>query len=320
MLNRLPILLLMLLLPVSAVLAQGDDPDVLTFYFDDLERSYVLHVPAGLTDPAPVVIVLHGRGGTGVGLGAYTGFDDLADREGFITLYPSAIDGEWNYPKGILGYDVIHDDTAFLTALVDHIAAEYPVDRSRVYVAGFSNGGFMVQRIACENNTQFAAYASVAASGFGGMLDVCDSSGQSPMLLMHGTLDNNILWEGVSVTRGTSTVYVTYPVPQTLAYWAEFNACAPESETTAVPQSGQSPGTRVRILTVDCPADASVVLYIIDGGGHNWPGREPSFSRAIAGNVNMDINAAVVIWQFFAAHHRESAAGVTPESSASTGG
>jgi poly(3-hydroxybutyrate) depolymerase len=73
----------------------------------------------------------------------------------------------------------------------------------------------------------------------------------------------------------------------------------------------------VRILAVECPVDASVVLYIIDGGGHNWPGREPGFSRQIAGNVNMDIDAAEVIWQFFASHRREQVAEVTLEATAS---
>lgn len=291
------------LIPVG-VQAQEATPEVETFPFADLERTYTLHVPADLAEPAPVVIVLHGRGGTGRQMADYTGFDALADQEGFIALYPDGVDEEWDYVKGVPGYPDAQDDTAFLIGLVDYLAEDYPVDLSRVYVAGFSNGGFMAERIACENSMRFAAYASVAAAGFGGMLDVCADSGQSPILLIHGTADDNIPWQGLSVTRGDRTVYVTYPVPETMAYWAEFNGCGSELKTAEIPESGDSPGTGVRIMSVDCPANADVTIYAILGGGHNWPGRDPNFPAQIAGTVNRDIDATAVIWDFFAQHQR----------------
>lgn len=303
--NKLALLLFVLLaaLPTAAQ-DNGLVPETLTF--EDLDRTYWLHVPDSLTGPAPLVLALHARFGDGPSMADHTGFNTIADREGFIVAYPDGIDGEWNFVRNVPGYPNTHDDVAFLTALVDAIDAETPVDRARVYVTGFSNGGFMAQRIACEAPGPFAAFASVAASGFGGMLDVClpPETAPAPMLLIHGTADDNVPWDGMGITRGDRTIYITYPVPETLGYWAEFNGCRPDADTTDVPPSGLSPETHVRVLSVDCPANASVVLTIIEGGGHNWPNptQEPYPG---SGAITRDIDAAEAIWAFFAAHALE---------------
>ena len=296
--------LILMLFLTTAAYAQDDADSPLHFTFEDLDRTYDLHVPEQLTEPAPLVLVLHGRGGDGRGVEDLTAFDAVADAEGFLVAYPDAVDGEWNFIRDVPGYDDNHDDLAFLVALVDHIAETQSVDLERVYIAGFSNGGFMAQRAACEDPSRFAAFASVAATGFGGMLNVCQEPGNvtAPMLLMHGTKDNNIPWEGMSVTQGSQTVFITYPVSNTLAYWAEFNACQPAAETTDLPQFG--PDTYVQVMTIDCPEDASVQLYAIVGGGHNWPGQAEGSMPELFGNISHDINASEVIWEFFSAHHR----------------
>ncbi len=299
--------LLILLLCATPLYAQ--DTASLTWTFGGLERSYILHVPDSLTAAAslmasaPLVIALHGRFDSGAGMEKLTHFDDLADREGFMVAYPDGIDGEWNFVRNVAGYETTQDDTAFLAALVDHIAEDHALDRRRVYLAGFSNGGFMVQRAACENPAPFAAYASVSAAGFGGMPDICPETSdvRAPMLLMNGTGDTNVPWDGTPVTRGDRTIYITYPVSQTLGYWAVFNDCPADASTTDVPSA--SPETQVRILTLKCPPDTAVVLYAVIGGGHNWPGQASSVSE-MTGAINRDIDAAEEIWKFFTQHQR----------------
>lgn len=300
-------LFLLCLLMVLPTAAQENGLLSQTLSFDHVERSYWLHVPDTLPEAAPLVLVLHPRFGDGPTMAEHTGFNAVADREGFIVAYPDGVDGEWNFVRGVPGYPNPLDDVAFLTALVDTIAESYPVDRARVYVAGFSNGGFMAQRIACEAPGPFAAFASVAASGFGGMLDVClePETAPAPMLLIHGTADDNVPWNGTGATQGDVTIYVTYPVPDTLGYWAEFNACQPDAETEDIPTSRLSPGTSVRILRVACAENASVVLYMIQGGGHNWP-TPTREAYAGSGLINHDIDATEEIWSFFAAHALES--------------
>lgn len=289
----------------SAALAQDTDQQSFSFEFEGHQRTYSLHIPDDVQGAAPLVFVLHGRGGTGEQMRAYTGFDAVADEAGFVVAYPDGINGEWNYVRGIPGYPNTHDDTAFLAALTDEIALTQPVDLSRVYITGFSNGGFMAQRAACDDPARFAAFASVGAAGFGGMPRICPAIGEipSPMLLMHGTDDRIVPWDGESVTRGDQTVFITYPVPETFGFWAAHNGCAANAETTDLLQLGLSPQTSVRTLEVDCPENASVVLYAIIGGGHNWPGQPDGIPAQIAGNVSLDIDASRVIWAFFEPHH-----------------
>ncbi len=313
--KRLFVILLVLLNP-ALTMAQEEDASLLNITVDDVERSYRMHVPDDLDEPAPLVMLLHGRGGTGRHMQAYTEFDALADAEGFITVYPDGIDNEWSFVRNIPGYESTHDDVPFLIALLDQIAAEYPVDLTRVYVAGFSNGGFMAQRLACENPAHFAAFASVGATGFGGMRQVCLQPGTAtaPMLLMHGTSDEIVLWDGMTATRGETTVQITYPMPETLAYWAEFNQCRPEAQSEELPKLGMSPGTYVRVLEVACPQEASVVLYTVVNGGHNWPGHPEGIPAEVAGNVTRDIDANRELWKFFEQHQRSQVnAEATPE-------
>lgn len=267
--------------------------------FADLNRTYTLYVPDDLAAPAPLVIVLHGRFSDGVEMEDYSQFDRVAAAEGFIVAYPDGLNGEWNFTRGISGYPEGHDDLAFLNALVDEIAAAHEIDLARVYLAGFSNGGFMAQRVACEDPSRFAGFATVAASGFGGMPEVCRSEQPTPMLLIHGTGDTNVPWDGTPVTRGGQTIYVTYPLAQIFGYWASVNGCQPTAETTDIPVSGGSPGTSVRVLTLDCPTGAPVVLYGILGGGHNWA-RPDLDEYPMSGLINHDIDTAAEIWQFFA--------------------
>jgi polyhydroxybutyrate depolymerase len=271
--------------------------------FDSLHRTYALHVPDEIDAPAPLVIVLHGRFGDGAGMEEYSQFDRVADAEGFIVAYPDGVGGEWNFTQGISGYADAQDDIAFLNTLIDEIAAEHEIDLTRVYLAGFSNGGFMAQRVACENPARFAGFASVSASGFGGMPEVCRGTLPAPMLLIHGTADNNVPWDGTSVTRGGQTIYITYPIAHTFGYWAAVNGCQPDAEQEDLPQRGDSPETIVRVLRLDCPAESPVVLYGILGGGHNWarPDLEPYPS---AGPINRDIDTGEEIWRFFAPLHR----------------
>lgn len=298
--------ILVLLAAAMAVHAQDDDLTPQTWTFDQRERTYYLHAPETLTEPAPLLIALHERFGDGTRMARLTHFNELADREGFIVAYPDGIGGEWNFVRGVRGYDMPQDDTAFLVALINHVAEDYPVDRSRVYLAGFSNGGFMAQRAACENPAPFAAFASVAAAGFGGMPDVCPltSAIPVPILLINGTADTNVPWEGTGVTRGGQTIYVTYPVSVTLSYWAQLNNCTPDAETTDIPASGE---TQVRILSLSCPHDTAVLLYAIIGGGHNWAG-QPEGDPLALGSINRDIDASEEIWKFFSQRRRATEA------------
>src|SRR5690554_6413452 len=127
---------LLALLVLASAFAQPTRLATLTH--EDRARQYYLHVPEDLPAEAPLVVVLHGRGGTGPGMASLTGFDEVADRHGFVVAYPSGVQEQWNYVEGVQGYDLPVSDIGFMDVLVDDIAGQVPVDRRRIYVAGFS--------------------------------------------------------------------------------------------------------------------------------------------------------------------------------------
>lgn len=294
-----------------AAVAQEATPEATpeAWLVDGVERTYTLYVPETVSDPAPLVIVLHGRFGTGAQIADYSQFNRVADDEGFIIAYPDGVDGEWNFVRAVPGYDETRDDLAFLVALIDHIAETHAVDLTRVYLAGFSNGGFMVHRAACEDPTHFAGFAVVAAAAFGGMQDVCTSELPAPMILIHGTADENVPWDGTGVTRDGQTIYVTYPIGTTFSYWASVNGCEQDATTRDFPALDAA--TSVRALTVTCPEGTAVTLYGVLNGGHNWP-RPDLEPYSGSGAVNHDIDAAREIWNFFEPLSREQGNSLTP--------
>lgn len=288
----------LLIVLLSFVCAQ-DEARLLTF--EGVERTYLLHVPASYNakTPVPLLLMLHGRGGDGERISALTGFSKLADEKNFIVVYPDGLDNQWNYVKDVPGYSsMTQDDTGFLLALLDEVRDQYSIDDKRVYVAGFSNGGFMTQRLACDAPERFAAFASVSAAGFGGMVELCQTPSPLSFLFIHGTADGVIPWQGL--VRGNG--YMLAPVNETLAFWASYSGCDGDVTDIGFPQKGDSPGTSVTLFSVGCSKGNEVLLYAVKGGGHNWPGVPGFIPEEFAGKVNMDIQASEVIWEFFSRH------------------
>ena len=258
-----------------------------------LTRNYEVFVPQTHEDtPLPLIIALHGRTGTGAGMAELTGFNQLAEREDVVVLYPDAANGEWNYTMGIPGYPAdAPDDVAFLDVLVQKVAKTLSIDLKRLYVAGFSNGGFMAQRLACNAPGRYAAFASVAAAGFGGMAETCPGSRPLKFLFIHGTADSNVPWNGLTREFGGQAVPLLYSVPQTLEFWANYMGCSADLKSTDLPPINKNPQTDVRLLTfTGCPAGGHLALYAVAGGKHTWPGTGPELS---------ELEATAAIWRFF---------------------
>ncbi|HET8984490.1 MAG TPA: PHB depolymerase family esterase [Trueperaceae bacterium] len=299
------------LLFTDAALAQTSTNEVM--HHGGLERTYYLHVPAHVADRAatpdatrvPLVLVLHGRGGTGPGTANLTGLDEVADEHGFIVVYPTGIDNQWNYVDGIPGYDADVPDRAFLRELVAELSTRYPIDSSRVYVAGFSNGGYMAQRLACDATDLFAAFASVGAAGYGGQPSICGDPEAVAILFMHGTADAIVPFAGLRQEGPNGPVTVLASVEQTFAYWTYRLGCGTGIQPTVLP-SVLSPTMEVHVLdALDCPPGAELQLVVIVGGGHNWPGRPGRLPVQIGGDVNLDVDASRYIWGFFERHRLE---------------
>jgi len=253
----------------------------------DSERDFLLYVPEAHADagPLPVVVVLHGFTDNARGIRDDSDFNRLADEHGFIAMYPQGlgIPPRWN--NGLSFFQRRDDprDVDFLRALVPHLAEIACVDTDRVYITGFSAGGGMAHRAACELSDVYAAAGTVAGA-FSEILNGCQPERPVPMIAIHGTDDNVVPYEG----DGTWLPDIN----EWAAEWAERNECTTVSVTLPAPGDDVS-----GIAYTGCAADAEVVLYTVDGGGHTWPGDpEPLPERF---GVTSEVSASALQWQFF---------------------
>ncbi len=270
---------------------------------DGLSRSYQLYLPSSyqVGKLLPLLVVLHGRGGTAERMADLTGFNSRAEEHGFIVAYPQAQDKQWNYLHGISGYHPEPDDSSFILKIIDTIGLDHNIDPDRIYITGISNGGFMAQRLACYAPQKFAAIASVAAGGYAHMADECKSGEPVNILYIHGTADSKVPWGGLNLKDTNGNLQsVTMSISQSLKFWSERNHCNTKVNKTSIGPSGKSPQTHVQLLrSSGCDNGAEVMLYAIINGGHNWPGVAGFMPTDIAGRVNLDIHASDVIWAFF---------------------
>ncbi len=166
-----------------------------TLAFGGLDRTYQLHVPAGLDRPAGLVVNLHGAGMTGASQAAATNYNAVADQYGFVVAYPNGIDMSWVDGRGASVPDRQGvDDVGFLVALIDRLSRDYGVPSGRVFATGMSAGAFMANRLACDRADIVAAIAPVAGTLGAGTR--CTPSRPVSVLETHGTTDPVVPYAG----------------------------------------------------------------------------------------------------------------------------
>lgn len=261
-------------------------------------RTFRVHVPPSYVHgrAAPVVLMLHGGGGSAVQLETQSAkMDPIADREGFITVYPDGVGVVKTFNAGICcgkaATDNV-DDVAFVSALLDQIEAKLCTDLHRVFASGMSNGALMSHRLACELSTRIAAIAPV--SGTMG-IPTCAPTRPVPVFEVHGSADSNVPYAG-GIGCGPSAGVVFTSVPDTIEGWRTRNGCS----ATTLPGFEQGDGKCVAYQDCESP----VVLCTIDGGGHSWPGGQPKATAGCAtdGIQSTTFIASEAIWKFFAAN------------------
>ena len=265
---------------------------------DGTERSYRLHTPPAYSPDTewPLVLALHPFTGSGRSMERMTGLNAVADAEGFIVAYPDGLRRSWNY-----GYESGEpDDVKFILALVGAISENYAIDETRVFLAGASNGASMTYRLMCEAGDRFAGAAVVMGATMPREIqERCASELSIPLLLIHGTEDQILPWEGGEVFAGPGRPLALLSVDESVAYWRTHDGCDAEATEVLIEDSARD-GTTSTISTYHCPAKAPIVLYTVRGGGHTWPGGRSSIPRFIVGKTSRDFSASEALWDFFA--------------------
>ena len=275
---------------------------------DGLKRTYHVYLPNSQDKPLPLVFLLHGGGGSAKAMEKLTqeGFNALAEKEGFIVVYPEAVEKHWNDGRALqrwLSQREKIDDIGFLSALIEHLSREHRIDKRRIYATGISNGGLMSYRLACELTYQIAAIAAVASSMGENLSLSCSPSRPISVLIINGIEDPLVPWEGGEIRLGPWGLGRVLSTSNTVKFWVGRNLCASSPLISWEPDRDPQDGTRVRKeVYASCRKGTEVILYAVIGGGHTWPGGYQYLGEWIVGKTSRDIDANEVIWGFFKKH------------------
>jgi polyhydroxybutyrate depolymerase len=305
---RLPSAAFLFLLAFTS--AHADE--LLSYKWQEVDRTAILHIPKAVAGhpapsvPAPLVIVMYGSDDKAVNFQKNSGFDPVADREGFITLYPEAIDGAWNLKTRrptVNGQPV--DDIGFFRTMLDDLVNRGIADPTRIYATGFSFGALMSYTLACALPDRISAIAAVASAINEGQVENCNPGHPLPVMMINGTSDDVQRYDGYLLPFGR-----LLSVPETTEYWRRINGC---TGANAVPLPHLNPHDLTRASLVQwsgCKAGTGVQLYRIESGGHCWPrlakpGNGNPVDGPRFGGCSNDIETADEVWEFFSRYRGE---------------
>lgn len=295
-------------------------------------RSYTLHIPSNYDSsrPVPVVVVIHGGGGNSKAAAQLTCpggnindskcFNKLADKEGFVVVYPngtpepgSSDSGRrWSVGGGKNGYSCAGgftcaagiDDIKYFRDLLDDVESVVNTDRARIFTTGLSNGGSMSHRLACQLADHIAAIAPLGGGNQFSTVEPCVPGRAVPVIHIHGTDDSWWPYMGGSEGRATGPgdKGVRISIPQTMSGWASRNGCNATPTIESLPDIAKDGTSVTRETYTRCKDNGDVIHYKITGGGHTWPQGYQYLREFLIGRTSQDINANEIIWDFFKAH------------------
>lgn len=257
-------------------------------------RSFYLRLPPGLSAARryPLLVLLHGHNNNGANVLRQSRMEPEADRHHFILVAPNGtgrfgrLGLTWNAGTCCGSAQAHHvDDLAFLQTLIDTLAAALPVDRSRITIAGFSAGGMLALRAACDRSGIATAFVNVQ----GTMPDTtCRPSRPVSMLLIAGDEDEDMREEHAENQRHHGRAF-SISAMGTLRFWARRNGCDP----TIPPREGHE---FTEYIAAGCASGASTRLVVVHGHPHAWPGGRRSWM--FAPSPNPDVSADQLIFDF----------------------
>lgn len=241
-------------------------------------REFLVHRAPGPAGPQPLVVMLHGRGDDAPNVQSTTGWDAVADLEGFTVVYPRGAGEPRTFDSGF-GSDEETPDVAFLRSLLEELPRRWPIDRSRIYVCGFSSGGMMAARMAAAMPERLGGVGIVAGTvgvvRGGRPATVPRPNRPVPVAIVHGVQDQRVPYLGSGWRDFLS-------VADTVRFYLEANGAE------GLPRiDREGPVTR-RLWTGTSPRSA-VLLLRLEGWGHQWP----------EGRPGQPLSAPLELWRFF---------------------
>lgn len=262
-------------------------------------RTYNLYIPSSYqpNHPMPLVLVFHGHDGTGESIADVTRFNDLAEKKGFVVVYPDGINYNWNL-RGAASGKV--DDVLFTTALIRTLQQNININNKKIYATGFSKGGIFAQDLACELPDKIAAFASVAGSLPVRLASGCHPNIPVSMLMINGTNDSAVKYEG-DIDKSKRGALIS--IPQAIDHWRMQAKCTSPAQVQTL--FDPNPNDHIQVKTSrssNCSGGSEVLLTNIVDGGHFWPGGATQDPNTITFNTRLGYQATEAIWDFFQRH------------------
>lgn len=277
--------------------------------YQDKSRTYIIHLPTGYSSALkyPLYLCLHGNSGSSSQMMDYTNLNTIADTGKFVVVYPQGFSDSWADGRGTTDADKAGiDDVGFISSIIDSVSLRYNTNTKKVYAAGISNGGFMVQRLLCQLGNKLAAGASIAAQVINGVdyAQSCPTLCSKPVMFFHGTKDNYVPYNGGPINGengGNGKDGYTLSVDSSMALWSRKNGCSKNIVSERIPNHVVTDFCRAeKISYTGCNGQDEVINFKIIDGGHTWPGADVTIvTGLLVGRTNQDINAGVETWNFF---------------------
>jgi polyhydroxybutyrate depolymerase len=256
---------------------------------DGLTRGFSYYIPTSWNSEQemPLLIVMHGLTQTGAGLMGITNFNDVAESNNFIVCYPNGENNSWNANMNVSFSQA--DDIGFIETLSEFFIDSFNIDPLRKYLCGFSTGGFMAHKLACESTHCFAGIATVSGNMSDTTYNNCAPLYSTSVLHIHGTNDPVVSYNG-SPTTG-------YAVDSIMEKWRGFINCDSPPVFSSMPNPNAFDLSYPERYTYSNWADGKELELIkVIGGGHQWPGIATLIGGT--GTINMDFYSPQEIWDF----------------------
>lgn len=270
-------------------------------------RNYILHLPAHheKLNKMPLIIALHGGGGTAKGMIRLTfgRFNELADAYGFLVAYPQGLEKSWNDGRDdpiSFAHKNNIDDIGFLLKIIETTITHYKADPEMIFVTGISNGGFLSFRVSRDLANQVTAVAPVTASiPFSTRNDHLTAPPVN-ILLINGTADPLVPYNGGFVEVLGKKRGKILSTKEAIETFRKRNDCPDDPVIEHLNDKDPDDGTNViRYEYTNKQTGSKVVLVQVVNGGHTWPGGWQYLGTKLVGKTSMDINACDEIWEFF---------------------
>jgi polyhydroxybutyrate depolymerase len=297
---------LILLSAIHSSFAQSQDLDK-TITVDNRERQFMIHLPPSFSNAKklPIIFAFHGGGGEYKKTIRYYKLNDLADENGFIVVYPNAVNKAWSMSGVISRAKKMNDgvdDVKFISILLDNLIADYKVDSNHVFCTGISRGGIFSLYLAWQLSERITAIAPVCASIPESIVNDFSFKHSTPVLLINGTEDPLISYTGgpgkLAGRNAESQTANMLPTEELVNKIVKMNNCQSAPVVTNLADNDPNDDCTATDYSYSCN-DSRVEFIKIINGGHAWPGGIQYLPKMIIGKVCKDFKAEEKVFEFF---------------------